>query len=260
MNYKNSVLFIILTTLILSMIIYKYAFVNNKPHCNNFVTNVYLYLAVSFSLVGCFIHIYNYILNSSNQVQKLLPEMKVFKQISPYILLSFIVAIISIIALAIRPMFSKKGFMMNHLIWIIFLGSISLTLYPYFKSIEFSVILQRVLLMTCMIFILMSCLVFVIPEFLEKTYYKALIGFLIALLVIILTELFLLFTGQYSKSLYNIISYVVIILFSMFIAYDTSRLFHYANICVHSPNYPLVSTNLFLDIINIFVRLMGTSR
>ena len=260
MNYQNNLLFILLTTFFFILMVYKYAFVNNKPHCDHFVTNVYLYLGLSFSLVGCFIHMYNYGLNTPNQLNVLLPESKVFQQIMPYIFFSFLVAIVSIIFLSMRPMFSKNGFLMNHILWLVFLGSISLTLYPYFKSIEYSVVLQRVLIMTCMIFLAMSSLVFVIPDFLRKTYYKASFGFLIALIVIIITELFLLFTQQYTRPLYNMISYIVIILFSMFISYDTSKLFSYAKQCIHSPNYPLVSTNLFLDIINIFVRLMGTSR
>ena len=260
MNYKNSILFTFLSTIIISIFVYKYAFVNNKPHCNNFITNVYLYLALSFSFVGCFVHGYNYSLNDSKNVARLLPEMKVYTQIAPYVLLSFLVAIGSVIALAIQPLFSKEGFIKNHIIWLVFLSSISLTLYPYFKSIEYSLVLQRVLLMTSILFLTMSSLVFVIPEFLSKTYGIALMSFLLALITIIITELFLLFTGQYTKNLYTYISYFVIILFSIFISYDTSRLFQYAKICVNSPNYPLLSTNLFLDILNIFVRMMGLSR
>ena len=83
---------------------------------------------------------------------------------------------------------------------------------------------------------------------------------MIALISIIITELYLIITNQYTQNLYSIVSYSVIILFSLFILYDTSRLYHYASICIHSPNYPLVSTNLFLDILNIVVRFMGFSK
>ena len=63
----------------------------------------------------------------------------------------------------------------------------------------------------------------------------------------------LIITGNYKKNKL-IMSYIVIILFSIFIAYDTNRLAYYAKTCVKSPNYPHHSMNLFLDIINIFVR------
>jgi len=89
MNYQNNLLFISLTTFFFILMVYKYAFVNNKPHCDHFVTNVYLYLGLSFSLVGCFIHMYNYGLNTPNQLNVLLPESKVFQQIMPYIFFLF---------------------------------------------------------------------------------------------------------------------------------------------------------------------------
>ena len=257
MNYHNFVFFTILSTFILISLIYKSAFKNGKPHCNHFITNVYLYLALSFSIVGCFIHLYNYFLNEKEDIVKYISTKKTFEQISNYIILSFIISLLSIIFLSIQPLFSKRGYLFNHSIWLLFLASISVTLYPYFKSKEYSIDLQRVLLMVVIIFLFMSGLVFIIPEFLKSTYNIAITGFLIALISIIITELFLLITGQYTNSIYKIISYIVIILFSVFISYDTSRLFHFAKICVNSPNYPLVSTNLFLDIINIFVRSMN---
>ena len=79
------------------------------------------------------------------------------------------------------------------------------------------------------------------------------IGLFVALIAIILTELFLIYTHNYYPNK-SIMSYFVIILFSIFIAYDTNRLSHYAKQCVKSPNYPQLSTHLFLDIINLLIR------
>ena len=260
MNYASFVWFTIIVTIICMILIYKYAFFNGVPHCNHFVSNVYLYLALSLALTGCFIHLYNYLLNDKNERTKLLSNNQPFIQIGPYIMGSFIVAILSIIVLSTRSMFSKGGYMMNHMIWLIFISSISLTLYPYFKTSELSIVLQRALIMTCVLFLLMTSIVSIIPKLIKETYKKVIVGLFLALIAIIITELYLLFTNQYTNNLYTIISYVVIILFSIFIVYDTSRLYHYSSICVNSPNYPLVSTNLFLDILNIFVRLVGVSR
>ena len=260
MNYSYLVFFTIISTLILSYLISKYAFSNGKPHCKHFITNVYLYLALSFSLVGCSIHLYNYIFNKKSDVSKLISFNQTIKQVSPFIILSFIVGIISIIFLAIQPIFSTEGFIKQHLIWLLFIVSISLSLYPYFKSIEYFEVLNKVLVISSIIFLLMSYVAVQFSDFFNRTYAFAIIGMLIALVAIIITELCLLFTQSYTYNLYTIISYIVIILFSIFISYDTSRLFHYADICVNSPNYPKVSSHLFLDILNIFVRLMGTSR
>jgi len=256
---NNLIIFTLLTTLIICIFIYKLAFFNGKPHCDGFVTNVYLYLALSISLSGCFIHLYNALLNSSVDVDNYITLNKTYTQIKPYLLISFIVSIVSIIMLSFQPLFSKDGYVLNHILWIIFIASISISLYPYFKSKEFSLVIQKALLMTCLIFIFMSIIVILFPDFFKKSYMQATIGLLIALMVIIITEFILLLTGQYTNDMYSKMSYVVIIIFSLFIAYDTVGLFRYADICVNSPNYPLLSSNLFLDILNIFVRLMGSS-
>lgn len=256
MNYNNFVLFTVVATFALLTLIYKSAFKNGKPQCNNFVVNVYLYLALALSIVGCFIHLYNYILNSPSEVVKYISREETYRQISKYMLISIIITLLSVIYLSFRPLFSKNGYVLNHFIWLVFLSSISLTLYPYFKAKEYSIQLQKVLLMVILIFLFMSGLVFIIPQFIKTTYAIATSGLLIGLLSIIVIELFLYITGQYTKSIYNIISYIVILLFSLFISYDTYSLFMFAKICINSPNYPLLSTNLFLDIINLFVRLL----
>ena len=257
MNYYNSVLYTFIKTIIISFIIYSSAFKNNKPQCSNFVVNVYLYLALSLSLVGCFIHFYNYLLNDKNNIDKLEKNDKIYNENYIYIIISFITAIISIVLLSLRPLFSKKGFIYNHVLWLIFIASISVSLYPYFKSLEYSVILQRCLISTSLIFILMTLIVIYIPDFLKSTHNNFIIGSIIALFVIIFTELFLIMTSQYSDNLYRFISYIVIFLFSLFISYDTKEIYDYAKVCVNSPNYPFFSTNLFLDIINILVRFIG---
>jgi len=254
----NLIVFILLFTFLLIYLIYKNAFVNGKPHCNHFVSNVYLYLALSVSLCGTFLHIYNYLFNEKKDVYTLLDTYKAFQQINliPAIIMSFV----SIIILSSRPLFSKKGYIFNHFVWLLFIASISITLYPYFKSYEFSVVLQKSFIMTCILFIFMTTIVFLIPSLIKGTYKKVMLGLMIALFSIIITEFYLIVTNQYTKNIYSIVSYIVIILFSLFIVYDTSRLNHYATICMNSPNYPLVSTNLFLDILNIFVRFMGISK
>jgi FtsH-binding integral membrane protein len=70
----------------------------------------------------------------------------------------------------------------------------------------------------------------------------------------------MLFLGNYDYKTYRMISYFVILLFSIFISYDTSKMFTDAKNCVDSPNYPKASVGFFLDLINLFVRLVGGSR
>ena len=260
MDYKMFFIFTVLVTCILSAITYKSSFVEGKPHCNNFVTNVYLYLACAIGLTACFVHLYNILLNKPSQRGQLTNEFTAVKQIYPYLVYSLIVSFISIIILSMQDVFSKSGTLLNHTTWIIFLASISITLYPLFKSRELHTIVQKSLLTTIIIFLIMSGIVYLYPEFFSTTYKKVMTALLIALFAIILTELVLIFTQTYDKKTYNTISFIVIALFSLYISYDTSRIFDYAKKCIDSPNYPKVSTRLFLDVMNIFVRLVGVSR
>lgn len=260
MDYKLFLAFTVLSTIVLSVITYKSAFVNGKPHCNNFVTNIYLYLACAIALTACFAHLYNILLNTPQKRGLLISEYDAFVQIYPYLWLSVIISFISIIVLSMQNVFSKDGTLLNHSAWLIFLASISLLLYPIFKSKELHIIVQKALLTTISIFLIMSGLVYAYPEFFATTYKKVMTALLIALIAIVITELFLFMSGTYNNGTYNMISFVVICLFSLYISYDTSRIFEYAKKCIDSPNYPKVSTRLFLDVVNIFMRIVGILR
>ena len=64
------------------------------------------------------------------------------------------------------------------------------------------------------------------------------------------------FTKSYNSMLLRGISYFVIFLFMGFILYDTKRLQINAKACVKA-DYIKESLSLFLDIFNIFVRILG---
>lgn len=48
------------------------------------------------------------------------------------------------------------------------------------------------------------------------------------------------------------ISYVAILIFSLFVSYDTSHMFEMASKCINFPNYPKSSLSFFLDLLNLF--------
>jgi FtsH-binding integral membrane protein len=260
LHLQSHFIFTILGLILLTSFTYSSAFKNNKPTCNNFVINVYLYLALSLTLVGVFIHLYNYLLNKNGNLTKLLPIELVFNQIKPYYILSVIFSFVFIILISIENIYNTKGFTYHHITWVLFIACISLTLYPYFKSQELYMYVNNAIIMAIMIFIIMSSIVYLKPEFFEKTYSTAIVGLLVALLAVIIVELTMIFMGNYDYKTYRIISYFVILLFSLFVSYDTTKMFEYAKNCINSPNYPKASVGFFLDLINLFVRLVGVSR
>ena len=104
----------------------------------------------------------------------------------------------------------------------------------------------------------MSSIVYIYPEFFKSTYGIAMGSLLLILLAIIIFELTMIFTTDYGRTQsYRYVSYLVIIVFSIFISYDTSRIFELAEKCVKYPNYPQSAISFFLDILNLFVRIVS---
>ena len=81
------------------------------------------------------------------------------------------------------------------------------------------------------------------------------IGLFIGLITVIIIEIvsiFFLTQNKNSNSENNYgwrkyITYFIIVLFSLFVSYDTITVFREAKSCVNYPNYPKSSLNFFLD-------------
>ena len=253
--FKQSFMYIFMSTIILGALIMRFAMKNGKPHCDHFIVNVYLYIALSFALIGLFIHFFNHFLNKKKDIYKLLPIHQAYKQTIPSVLLFILFLFISfgsLILLIIQDVFSKKGFLLNHALWLIFLSCLSFLTYPIFKSIEYSNLIGYAIYMTTIVFVMMSIIVYIFPTFFEKTYKTAIVALLIGLISIILFELILIFTNGYNEFNRRFMFYFILIVFSFLVSYDTSRMFQYSKQCVNSPNYPKISTSQTLNIINLF--------
>lgn len=253
--FKHSFMYVLFATFILFVLIFRFAMKDGKPHCNNFIVNVYLYISLSFCLIGLFIHLFNQILNKSKDLYKLVSISKAFKQVIPSVLFYAIFLIISfgsLIMLVFQDVFSKDGFLLNHALWLVFLSTLAFLTYPFFKSYEFSNLIGYAIYMTSMVFIIMSLMVYLFPTFFEKTYQIAMIALIIALITIIIFEFILIFSNSYNVFNSRFMFYFILIVFAFLVSYDTSRVFQYAKMCVDSPNYPKISTSQTLNIINLF--------
>lgn len=252
---------IILCGIILLYIIKNSAFKNGNPTCDNFILNVYLYLAFSIVAVGLSTYFYNYIFNPPNTRHKYMSSMEAFNTggFGLYIILAYLICFGLIFYLSFSESFGNKNFKFIHIIWLLFLFLISSGVYPYFKSIEYKDIVEDALLITGSIFAIMSSIVFMFPTFFEKTYNFMTMGLFISLLVIILFELGNIIFNRDPVSLiknYKTTSYIVIILFTLFVSYDTQRMIMLKEMCSSLPNYPKFSLDFFLDVLNIFKRIV----
>jgi FtsH-binding integral membrane protein len=100
----------------------------------------------------------------------------------------------------------------------------------------------------------MSLAVYINPSFFERSYKFAITGLFVALIVIIISEIILIFYK--NKLAQKYITYFAIIVFSLLISYDTIELFNLAKNCVEYPNYPKSSLDFFITIINLFTDLL----
>lgn len=217
-----------------------YAFKDGFPTCENYVMNTYLYLALSV----CYIYF------NINQ----------FKTYNHHVFIPFLISIAAIIYINLSNHKTQSGIAINHIVWFIFLTALSFMIIPI-TSMSSNSMIYMALYFTFSIFIIMSALVYMYPSFFQKTMNFMFPGLLVALIMIILIELYLIFIKQkYPTNIHRYISYAVVILFSLFISYDTQLMFEEAEICRKYANYPESSIKFILDVVNIFVRTLALQK
>ena len=259
---KQYLYFLILFFIFLFYFISKFSFKNGHPTCDNYVFNVYLYLAMSICLVGLFAYMINELLwKNNNDKNNPMNIQEIISKLGGYYWLCIIFSFILVIMIAFRALYSKNGHILNHILWILFILSISVMIYPAFKDEKTYEHVDNALLSTSIIFILMSAIVYLYPSFFQKTYNFMIVGLMIGLFAIIIVEIISLFfisKSENYKSWRKYLTYFIILLFSLFVSYDTIGVFNQAKYCVNYPNYPKSSLNFFLDILNLFTSLLNS--
>ena len=102
----------------------------------------------------------------------------------------------------------------------------------------------------------MTSTYFMFPQFFNKNYNFLGMGLFISLLSIIIVELLKLILSSTPANLHKYTSYIVILLFSIYVAYDTTTIMKLEKICKNMPNYPKLSVGFFLDMVNLFTRIL----
>ncbi len=252
MNYYN----IIILSIILLYLISSFSFKNGKPTCNNFLINTYLYLAFSICFLGIAIKIFHkYLYNNETKYIKLVNKLL------PYFILLFIISISLIIFIALQPNFNSdtNSLIQNHILWLLFISIIAIVITPRVTAIETQQYIDETIYIVSGIFILMSSLVYLFPDFFGKTFNFMYTGLLISLIIIIIIEIVNYFVTTNTRDFIQnrrLISYIVIIIFSLYVSYDTKKTLYLSSICVNYPNYPKISVSFFLDVINLFSRIL----
>lgn len=250
------------------VIIYFSSFKNGIPTCNNYVVNVYLYLALFIILYYLFTRLQNKLMFKKDKQKNLLTSEETFETTKKYSTIYFFSSLFIIIILIFNPipLFFEPSKYPSSFIYSFFTFTLLLFLFSgmsigFFKSKQYSKYITEALQIVFIIFITMSYLVYTFPLFFEKSYSYVVPGLLVALLASILFSLINIFTANSQESFLTfakIIAYIGIVIFSIFISYDTSRVFQNEKLCnlQRIPNYPQESYIFFLDILNIFNKIL----
>ena len=219
------------------------SFKKGKFTCNKYLLNTYLYIVLTFNILI----IINLTLEYNN----------IMLPLSFPLLIALLFINIGLIFL-LHNIDSEKV-VLKHFVWLLFVLIISLIVYPLYVTSSKQVIISALFTTLFLTFVL-SGIAYAKPEWISLSLGPILF---FALLAIIVMELLLLFLfrnnlGEHS-TLFRAISYIVIFIFMGFILYDTKRLQINAKKCVKA-DYIKESLKLFLDILNIFVRLVGLNR
>jgi FtsH-binding integral membrane protein len=233
----------ILAFILLCAAITNYSFKKGLFTCNKYILNTYLYILLTFNILALVVSTLEY--------------KKISYELSP--LQFFGLFIISIISIVAMHSITSKNIVLKHLVWVIFILSLTATFYPFYNLFKNNKhLVYSALTTTLVLFILLSGVAYLNPNLIKLSWGPVLLILLIAGILIELTTL-LFFRNIKKDKLSNILkglSYVFIVLFMVFILYDTKRLMLNAKKCVNA-DYIKESLGLFLDIFNIFVRILS---
>jgi FtsH-binding integral membrane protein len=237
---KNSFIF----TLILSIIITYSVFPKFQITCNHYVMNTYLYITMAFTLLYVFLQLYDI--------------MNVDKKANFGSLIGMFILSIGLI-ICIQTT-SPKNILLKHVLWILFLAINSFIFYPLFKNIDHR-ILHNTFITTIIITFLLSCIVYIYPDIISFSIGPILFTTLFVVIIVELVNIFLTKNRENMNKKQKWISLFCILLFCLFILYDTKVLLYNAQICNIRTNYPdyiSESFHIFLDMLNIFIHLLNT--
>jgi FtsH-binding integral membrane protein len=228
LNSKN------LSVLSLSLFIITYlsAFKNGKPTCDRYLVNNFLYLLTIICV---------YVTSITTLDEKNI-EVK-----------SSISLMLGLLSLALIFAYTgTKNTLLKHIIWLVIILSLSYISKRFYdkydkKQIKKVIVKLMVILLICVIIALSF------PQLIKPKLEIALLFAAVILIIMRVIDFFFL-----DREYGNLISTLIIFVFSGFMIYDTGRVMKLKKLCSESipADYLMNTSNLFLDILSIFENLL----
>ncbi len=228
LNSKN------LSVLSLSLFIITYlsAFKNGKPTCDRYLVNNFLYLLTIICV---------YVTSITTLDEKNI-EVK-----------SSISLMLGLLSLALIFAYTgTKNTLLKHIIWLVIILSLSYISKRFYdkydkKQIKKVIVKLMAILLICVIIALSF------PQLIKPKLEIALLFAAVILIIMRVIDFFFL-----DREYGNLISTLIIFVFSGFMVYDTGRVMKLKKLCSESipADYLMNTSNLFLDILSIFENLL----
>jgi FtsH-binding integral membrane protein len=234
----------LLVFIILIFAILNFSIKNKKFTCNKYILNTYLYILLTVNIIAIFLLGLEY--------KNVKYNINLFQLLAIFLL--------TIGSIFLLHSIDAKNIILKHFVWLFFVLSIAFIFYPMYRMYDNNKnAIISALTTTITLFLVLSAIAYIKPEYISLSWGPVLLFLLIGVIVFEITTLILNRNSLRSKNASKLlrgISYFVIMLFMIFILYDTKRLQVNAKNCIKA-DYIKESMGLFLDIFNIFVRLLG---
>ena len=233
---ENTLLFFLVTIVIILLS----AFKNYKPTCKRFIFNTYAY--VTFMILGILL-VHTTIINNK-YLYDILHKSTIF-------IVTFVLSLFTLVYLLMIP---SKKILFKHgmlIVWLILFGAISWPVTERALSLDKDM-LNQIILIFIVLVTTASSIVYLKPSIVSKS-----IGFplMLALFTLIISQVLFILFG-FNTKMYMAVTFFSIILFTLFISYDTKIAFEASKKCKEgNANYINYALSLFLDFINLFSSL-----
>ena len=214
---------------------------NSKFICNRYILNTYLYIILTLNIIA---------------LQVLI--MKYYKtKFNPNILIIIAIFILTIGCIIALHGISPKQMILKHGVWLLFVLLMGLMFYPmYLIYSKQQGLIMSSILTTLILFFGLSLVAYLKPELISLSWGPVLFVLLCSGIVMELVIRLFSSKDYITTKSFKIISYFFIGVFMVYILYDTKRLQINAKKCIVA-DYISESLKLFLDIWNIFIRLLN---
>ncbi len=249
MTPSTTFLATIVTLCVATIVLMRTAFNKGKPTCRHYLFNTYLYVFTSLALVGLFVQL-------MDRYQAINPySYGLVKQMGIGWVIVLLLA--SIAVLLITMSVSPTQPILKHSWWVILVFFLSIIFYPMYHLSRHLNLFYSTLLTVAIMMGLLTTIAFIRPEWISLKIGPVL---LMALLIGIILHLALIFSGTAWNrgGLAKWLAWFMVLLFSIFILYDTKRIQVLAKACRSAKDADYVNNSLafLLDLINLFNSLV----